>query len=351
MIRRLSMLAAIACCELPGVLAASPAWRVTDYSMTQRVRDTGPHILLIYDMEGLAGQTDIRSSEPEQAEYAQGRRLLTDDVNAVIRGLFEGGAKAVSVADGHGGGMIDVLTDQLDPRAKMVTGSASDVYAAKTDPAAPDAFVAVGMHARSGSGGFWAHTYTWGFSVALNGQPVSEAELLAMAYGEIGVPLIMVSGDDMLGAGLRPMSWVQYATVKRSSGPAATVAIPLPEARRALTEAARRAVEKLPAARIVRVAAPVSVTAAAVAPWSLSSLGDLPGIDYRDNAVRFVATDFPSAYRGIKGVSAALIYTYYDAMEQAIARLPNRRELELHLANEYNRLWLQAETGPAPGKE
>lgn len=328
---------------------ASQPWRVTDYSMSEQARVNGPHVLLIYDMEGLSGQSDIRSSEPEQAAYPQGRRLLTDDVNAVIRGLFAGGAKVVSVADGHGGGVIDVLTDELDARARMITRKSHDVYAAVAQPEAIDAIVAIGMHARSGSGGFWAHTYTWGLDLAINGQPVSESVLLAMAYGEIGVPLILVSGDDVLGRSLRQLPWVEYVTVKQSSGPATTVPIPLPQARNLLTQGAQRAVERLSQAKVIRVTTPVKVAARAVAPWSMSWLGDLPGVDYRDNTVWFAAANFPAAYRGIKGIGAALIYSYYDVMEQVIGELPSRRDIELRLANEYNRLWLEAETAK-PGK-
>jgi D-aminopeptidase len=77
----------------------------------------GPNILHIYDMEGLSGQDDIYGISPSDPGYPATRKLLTDDVNAVISGLFDGGAKTVTVLDGHGGGDgsldIDVLADDL----------------------------------------------------------------------------------------------------------------------------------------------------------------------------------------------------------------------------------------------
>lgn len=79
---------------------------------------------LAYDMQGLSGQDDIDGVSPSDPAYPATRKLLTDDVNATIAGLFDGGAKSVTVFDRHGGGdgslEIDVLADQLDKRAKLI---------------------------------------------------------------------------------------------------------------------------------------------------------------------------------------------------------------------------------------
>lgn len=87
------------------------------------VGDGGPRVLVYHDMEGLSGQSDpnsFRFAHPEA--YAEGRELLTADVNAVVEGLFEGGAAVVHVVDAHGSGNPepDILLDRLDPRAEMV---------------------------------------------------------------------------------------------------------------------------------------------------------------------------------------------------------------------------------------
>lgn len=55
-------------------------------------------------MEGLSGQDDPYSFLYGHPEYPRGQRLLIQDVNAVIEGLFAGGAGSVTVADGHGSG-------------------------------------------------------------------------------------------------------------------------------------------------------------------------------------------------------------------------------------------------------
>ncbi|HEV8214475.1 MAG TPA: M55 family metallopeptidase, partial [Gemmatimonadaceae bacterium] len=62
---------------------------------------TAPVRILVYhDMEGLSGQDDWRTflfSHPEK--YPEGQKLLAADVNAVIDGLFAGGATQVDVVD------------------------------------------------------------------------------------------------------------------------------------------------------------------------------------------------------------------------------------------------------------
>ncbi|MGW8183783.1 MAG: M55 family metallopeptidase [Burkholderiales bacterium] len=55
-------------------------------------------------------------------EYFEAREWLTNDVNAVIDGLFAGGADAVEVGDAHGSfnPEPDILLDKMDSRARML---------------------------------------------------------------------------------------------------------------------------------------------------------------------------------------------------------------------------------------
>src|SRR5512146_1717037 len=80
-----------------------------------------PRVLIIYDMEGVSGVSEpdmVRFDRPEK--YALGRKSLTADVNAAIRGLKAGGAGVVLIQDGHGSGNMtgpDLLLDEMDKRA------------------------------------------------------------------------------------------------------------------------------------------------------------------------------------------------------------------------------------------
>ncbi len=80
-------------------------------------------VLVYHDMEGLAGQDDWRTFLYAKKEfYPKGQEYLINDINAVVDGLFAGGADEVHIVDAHGSGnpSPDVLFEKLDPRAKQV---------------------------------------------------------------------------------------------------------------------------------------------------------------------------------------------------------------------------------------
>jgi D-amino peptidase len=334
------------------LLFAGRAFSIEPWTEVAKQTSTrAPRILLTYDMEGLSGQDDVSSAEPEEvAAYQKGRRLLTDDVNAVIRGLFDGGAKAVTVVDGHGGGnrTIDVLQDELDARVQLIKQVPFDVYVDPIKPGAYDAIVAVGMHPKSGSGGFWAHTYTYGIEISFNGHAVSESEFVALAYGAADIPLIFVSGDDLLGESLKSLSWIEYVAVKKSTGPDSAALYPVSEMHEALRAGAKRSVRRLAAAKVLKLRLPAEVRVSAIKPWDMSWLGRIPGVNYRDNGVTFTAQEFPDAYRGIKALSAGTVFNYYDVIEKAVHDLPDAAAIELQLEREYKRMWLEAERSRLP---
>lgn len=196
---------------------AHDAWQTPGVS--QPVADK-PRILLVHDMEGLSGQDNPYSFLYGHPEYPRGQRLLIQDVNAVVAGLFAGGAGSVSVADGHGSGNPgpDILIDQLDRRARMVSRTSSfDTYLDLAEQGAFDAVAVVGMHAKNGSGGFASHTFGIGSQFLVNGLSITETELLGLLHGRVGIPVIFASGDDRLAEDLKTMPWIQYVTTKKAT--------------------------------------------------------------------------------------------------------------------------------------
>ena len=61
-------------------------------------------LLIAADMEGITGVCNWNHVDPAHADYQRFRRLMTQDVNAVIRGASEGGADEIVVSDGHSNG-------------------------------------------------------------------------------------------------------------------------------------------------------------------------------------------------------------------------------------------------------
>ncbi len=263
----------------------------------------GISVLILHDMEGLSGEDHPDQFRFGKPAYPRGQELLVGDVNAVIEGLFAGGATEVQVVDGHGSGNPDpdVRTDLLDPRATQVfRDQAFDAYVDLPETAQFDAVAVVGMHAKTGSRGFASHTFTLGIELQVNGQSITETELVALSWGRFGTPVIFASGDDRLAADLETMPWIEYVTVKTATSASTVDSRPIDEARADLTAAAKRAVENLAKARVMQVSTPLAATLRAVPPANISTLRDVPGIDYDSdtNSVTFVTDNFRAAYDG-----------------------------------------------------
>ena len=212
-----------------------------------------PRILIIYDMEGVSGIDREALTDSESPSYPAGRKFLTSDVNAAVRGLKAGGAGAIWVQDGHGSGNADepdILVDQMDARASFDFREFDfDPYSTGLDGSL-DGIVCIGMHARAGTDGFLAHTWTLEPSFRVNGVEFTETQIVALSAARWGVPVIMTSGDDVLGAELKAaLPDVEYATVKTAVSRARAELIPQEEVQRRIEAAARRAMEKLLAGR------------------------------------------------------------------------------------------------------
>ncbi len=287
-------------------------------------------VLVLHDMEGLSGQSDPRTFSYRKSEfYPQGQEYLIGDVNAVIRGLFDGGADVVQVVDGHGSGSPepDIILDRLDPRAEMY--SRPEPFEAYVDLVGFtdfDAIAVVGMHAKTGSGGFASHTYTLGIGVRLNGQSITETELVALSWGRVGVPVIFASGDDKLAADLATMPWIRYVTVKDATSASTADVYPVDQVREQLRAEAKAAIEGLYSARAMRPATPLAATLDAVPPSSLAALEGVPGIRYHDGSVTFTAESFADAYDGLTALIQVAVGGFSSVMGEVLVDLdPNAR--------------------------
>jgi len=283
-------------------------------------------VLVYHDMEGLTGQTDpntFRFARPEA--YARGRQYLTGDVNAVVAGLFDGGADEVHIVDGHGSGNPDpdLLLDELDPRAELVSRNAVfDAYVDLTEAGMYDAVAVVGMHAKTGSRGFASHTFTLGIDILFNDMAVTETEIVGYSWGRVGVPVIFASGDDRLAADLEgPMPWVEFVTVKTATSASTADPRPVEEARADLTATAKRAMENYAGAQAMRLTEPVQAQLHAVPPADLSMLDGVPGIDYRDQRVTFMAPDFRTGYDGLIELITVARGGYSTVMSEVARRM------------------------------
>ena len=306
-------------------------------------------VLVYHDMEGLAGQDDWRTflfSHPER--YPEGQKMLAADLNAVIDGLFAGGATQVDVVDAHGSGNPDpdVRRDLLDPRAKQVIRDKPfDPYVDITAPNTYDAIVAVAMHAKTGSHGFASHTITLGMDMLINDTPITESEIVAYSWGRVGVPLVFVSGDDRLQNDLRVMPWLEFVVTKKATSASTVELRPVDEVHAEMREKAARAVRNLSKAKVMTLATPMRAGLHAVPPASLASLKGIPGISYADETVTFTAPDFRAAYDGVIALVGAARASYTQVLQEMVRARPDGQKIMADYSDALFMRWMDYESG------
>jgi D-amino peptidase len=348
--------ALLVACSAAGVSPddTSPSWTAetgVTIGNAKSPRAGEVRVLVYHDMEGLAGQDDYRTFNYSHSEfYAKGRQLLAADVNAVVDGLFAGGATMVTIVDGHGSGnpAPDLDPALLDPRATQLTRDSS--FRQYMDIVAPDTFdaiVAVGMHAKTGSRGFASHTYTIGMDWWLNGRSITESELVAYSWGRFGVPMIFVSGDDKLQADLRTMPWVQFVVTKHATS-ASTVTLRSVDSVHAEMKAkAADAVRRLGDAKAITVKTPVLAALRTVLPASLAPLKGVPGLTLAPTGDRvdFVAKGLQEAYDGIVALIGVARLPYSTVQNEVVRAHPDSTNILRRQRERLMERWLDVESG------
>ncbi|WP_328307964.1 M55 family metallopeptidase [Streptomyces sp. NBC_00442] len=156
-------------------------------------------ILISADMEGATGVTWPADVLPGTPQWERCRAMFTSDVNAAVLGFFDGGADEVLINEAHWS-MRNLLLERLDERARMLTGKHKSLSMVEgIQHGDVDAIAFVGYHTGAGTAGVLAHTYLANSitGVWLNGTRASEGLLNAQVAAEYGVPVVLVTGDDL----------------------------------------------------------------------------------------------------------------------------------------------------------
>lgn len=154
-------------------------------------------IHIITDLEGPAminQFTQTRDVTPE--EKLRSDWFLTGEVNACIDGILDAAPEAeVIVWDGHGGGGIDEM--RFHARGRLI--ARGPIRAPYYLDSSFDALMFVGQHAKMGERGVLCHTYS-SKSIEyykINGIEMGEFGCRALMAGTLGVPSVLVTGDDV----------------------------------------------------------------------------------------------------------------------------------------------------------
>ncbi len=234
---------------------------VTEYKLAREkleldMQRGGFSVYIIADMEGLAAavrnQTEMRPvSRGGSPQHERFRQELTDEINALIAGARSAGATQFIVNEGHGGTLFrNVLVDRLDPDAILIRGYPKPIVMSTGLNPMVDAMMIVGAHANAGSPGIISHNFAFD-SFTVNDRPFNEAGIAAFIGGEMGVPMALASGDDVLTAETRQMLGpLETVTVKTAFSRSAAAVLPPATVHRLLRAGAARAVRRVRAGEL-----------------------------------------------------------------------------------------------------
>ncbi|MGE0621840.1 MAG: M55 family metallopeptidase [Pseudomonadales bacterium] len=207
-------------------------------------------VFISVDMEGISGLVRWADVSSKGIDFERNRRLMTLDANAAVEGAFAAGATEVVVEENHGVEDLCVLDMELiDPRCRVIRGAGRP---GATTMAGLDSTTGVvlliGHHARAGSfPGIMAHTISYGGFrlVSLGGEPIGEPDFFALRAAEVGVPIGMVSGDQVVAGQVRARCpAAETVIVKQALANQSAECIPPARARRLIAAGAARAVTR-----------------------------------------------------------------------------------------------------------
>ena len=221
-------------------------------------------VLVISDMEGVAGISRWEQVAAGKPGYEEGRRLYTEEINAAVRGAASAGATEIVVMDCHGAGgdwsFNSLIPDQLDPRCEFVVQNEWTEYTAFLE-AGCDVALFIGQHARAGADrGVLSHTVSstnW-HSLHFNGVEVGEVGINAALCGNWGCPVALVTGDDVVCAEATELLGCDTVAVKTGLGRFSARHLSPIKARELIEHAAKQATTKRPA--VYDPGAPCTIT-------------------------------------------------------------------------------------------
>jgi len=296
---------AVACLVIVTLAAGPGPVSAQTGERTARIQ-TGPKIYISADMEGLAGAVSSEQLGPGGFEYNAYRRIMTEEVLAAIEGARAAGAGEIVVSDSHGNGQ-NIIPDMLPDDVRLIRSWPRPLMMMEGIDASFAGVILIGFHAGTTSPeGVRAHTMssTNLTDIRLNGRSVNEAHINAAIAGHFNVPVIMISGDDVVAAETTALLGdIETAVVKEAISYEAASGITPNAAQVLIREKARLAVARIGDFRPWRLTGEVTLEIE-MKNWRPGELlSYLPVFERIDaHAVRYLARDMLEVSRVIEFV-------------------------------------------------
>lgn len=260
------------------------------------------------DMEGISGIVDPTYINPDSGNnYERGRKLMTADVNAAIEAAIQFGVEEIIVSDSHHK-MNNILIEELHPKAKLLAGSPRDFSMMHGLDSSFDAAFFIGYHTRHGVPGVLSHTMSGVIkNMYINGNVVGEFGFNAIYAGLCGVPVCLVTGDDLIAAEARQLiPEISTAIVKKAESRTAALCLSTFDSATEIQQQAMKALEYAKAKKVVPVQTktPLELTIEFAHAGEAEMVSIIPGTSYKQGTteVTYFAKDQYDMYRTMRAM-------------------------------------------------
>lgn len=204
------------------------------------------NLYVLVDLEGISGIYSREQIMDNPARMQEGRLMMTEDINACVDAAKEMGVDKIYVRDCHGTSNTVIYEKLSDNADYYICGYMGEQRYMGIEDC--DAVILLGYHAMAGTlGGLLEHTFSskniqnyW-----LNGKKVGEAEIDVLGVGELGKPVIMVSGDDKLCEEVREfLPETVLCEVKRGMTWNGAMLLPKAKAHQKIAECTKEAIKR-----------------------------------------------------------------------------------------------------------
>lgn len=274
----------------------------------------GRKIFVSVDMEGIAGVVSNEQLGPPGFEYERFRHFMTEETNVALAAAREAGATEFVVSDSHGN-MQNLLIEKLPKDVLVVRSAPRPLMMMQGLDESFDGVIFIGYHASTTNPeGVRAHTMSSATlaDVRLNGVSVPEAAFNAAIAGHFGVPVLAISGDDVIVKEARGLLGdIEGAVVKWAYGFHSAKTLTPEAARDVIREKVKAAMARRGSFRPYVVKTPVELEVRFKNYRPAEVLGYLPIVRRVDaHTVRFVGRDMLEVSRFME-----FILTYQPALE------------------------------------
>jgi D-amino peptidase len=258
-----------------------------------------PKVYIAVDMEGLAGVVNQGQLFPGSLDYPHFREIMTGEALAAVEGARAGGATEIVVADCHLNA-DNLVIDNFPGDVRVIRGWPRPQFHLAGLDSSFQAVALIGFHAPGHSlSGVRAHTFTSAHftHVSLNGMRVSETVFNAAVAGHHGVPIVMISGDDVAIADARAMlGEIEAVETKQALGFHSAASLTPVAARARIAEAVQRALGRIGDFRAYVITTPITVEVGFQSYRPTELLGYLRGIERSDaRTIRYQVRDMVEA--------------------------------------------------------